>query len=164
MNFNTLHQTFGIKAIKKSKIEGGTLKKVYSAGGVVFLKNSILMLQKLNGDWVLPKGKIEVYEQSDMAAVREVKEEASIKAIIIQPIDETSYKFKNYWSNNHVIEKRVIWYLMKAMTTKARPQREEGFVAAKFIHINNVLQLAKYDDEREILHKALETMQSLEGI
>lgn len=140
------------------------MKKVYSAGGVVFLKNSILMLQKLNGDWVLPKGKIEVYEKSDSTAVREVKEEAGIKAAVIQPIGETSYRFKNYWTNNHVIEKRVIWYLMKAITTQARPQREEGFIAAKFIHVNNVMQLAKYDDEREILHSALETMRSLEGI
>jgi 8-oxo-dGTP pyrophosphatase MutT (NUDIX family) len=145
-------------------LEGECLKKVYSAGGVVFLKNSVLMLQKINGDWVLPKGKIETYEQSSDTAIREVREEAGIKATIVQPIGETSYKFKNYWSNNHVIEKRVAWFLMKAVSTQAKPQREEGFIAAKFIHINNVQQLAKYDDEREMLIKALEVMKSLEGV
>lgn len=140
------------------------MKKVYSAGGVVFLKNSVLMLQKLNGDWVLPKGKVETYEQYSDTAIREVREEAGIKATIVQPLGETTYKYKNYWSNNHVIEKRVIWFLMKATTTQSKPQREEGFIAAKFIHINNVQQLAKYDDERDMLIKALEMMRTVEGI
>jgi 8-oxo-dGTP pyrophosphatase MutT (NUDIX family) len=139
------------------------LKRVYSAGGVVFLGNSVLMLQKINGDWVLPKGKIEKNETSEQTSVREVREEAGIKARIISPIGETSYRFKNYWSNNHVIEKSVVWYLMRAVTTNTHPQREEGFVDAKFIHVGSVVQLAKYDDERDILMKALEIIQSIEG-
>ncbi len=120
------------------------------------------MLQKINGDWVLPKGKIEAGETSEQAAVREIKEEASIKAKIISPIGETSYRFKNYWSNNHVIEKSVVWYLMKAITTTPHPQREEGFVDAKFIPKGNVLTLAKYDDERDILNRALEIIEAIE--
>ena len=35
------------------------------------------------------------------------------------------------------------------------PQREEGFVEAKFIHIDRVLDMARYDDEREIIKVAL---------
>ncbi len=139
------------------------MKRVYSSGGVVYLGNSILMLQKINGDWVLPKGKIELGETSEETAVREVKEEAGIKAKAITPIGETAYRFKNYWSNNHVIEKKVFWYLMKAISTNTHPQREEGFINAKFIHKDNVIQLAKYDDERDILHRALEIIKSIEG-
>ena len=30
-----------------------------SAGGVVVFGNAILLLKKYNGDWVLPKGRIE---------------------------------------------------------------------------------------------------------
>jgi 8-oxo-dGTP pyrophosphatase MutT (NUDIX family) len=140
------------------------LKRVYSAGGVVFLGNGILMLQKINGDWVLPKGKIEAGETCEQTAMREVKEEASIKTKIISPIGETSYRFKNYWSNNHVVEKSVVWYLMKALNSAPHPQREEGFVDAKFIHKGNVVNLAKYDDERDILIRALEIIESLEAI
>lgn len=139
------------------------MKKVYSAGGVVYLGNSILMLQKLNGDWVLPKGKMEEYESCEETAMREVREEAGIKTKIISPIGETSYRFKNYWSQNHIIEKTVVWYLMKAISSSPHPQREEGFIDAKFIHINNVISLAKYDDERDILMKALEIIQNIEG-
>lgn len=136
------------------------LKKVTSAGGVVFIGNGVLMLKKLNGDWVLPKGKIEENERSDEAAVREVREEASIKSTVICPIGETSYRFKNYWSNNHTVEKKVVWYLMKAINSNPHPQREEGFIDAKFIHQKSVLDLAKYDDERDILSRALDLIQS----
>ncbi|GAB6106316.1 NUDIX hydrolase [Fusibacter bizertensis] len=139
------------------------MKRVYSSGGVVYIGNSILMLQKINGDWVLPKGKIEQDESSEETAVREVKEEAGVKAKVLTPIGETSYRFKNYWSNNHIIEKKVYWYLMKAINTNAHPQREEGFISAKFMHRDNVLQLAKYDDERDILAKALEIIKTFEG-
>jgi len=141
-----------------------SLKKVFSAGGVVFLGNSILMLQKINGDWVLPKGKIEEDERSEDTAIREVKEESSIKAMVIDPIGETSYKFKNFWSNNHVIEKSVIWYLMRAISSSPHPQRGEGFIDAKFIHKDKVVNLAKYDDERDILTKALEILSAIEGV
>lgn len=139
------------------------MKRVFSSGGVVYIGNSILMLQKINGDWVLPKGKIELAETSEETAVREVKEEAGVKAKVLTPIGETSYRFKNYWSNNHIIEKKVYWYLMKAINTNAHPQREEGFISAKFIHRDNVVQLAKYDDERDILAKALEIIKTFEG-
>lgn len=138
------------------------MKKVYSAGGVVYIGNGILMLKKINGDWVLPKGTIETNEPSDITAVREVREEAGIKAKIICPIGETSYRFKNYWSNNHTVEKSVVWFLMKALTTSPHPQREEGFVDAKFIHKNSVLSMAKYDDERDILFRALQMIDSME--
>ena len=36
------------------------------------------------------------------------------------------------------------------------PQREEGFIEAKFIHIDRVLEMAKYDDEKEIIKVALD--------
>ena len=34
-----------------------------SAGGVVIYDNAILLLRKYNGDWVLPKGRIEKDEK-----------------------------------------------------------------------------------------------------
>lgn len=35
------------------------------------------------------------------------------------------------------------------------PQKEEGFVDAKFIHIDRVVNMARYDDEKEIIRVAL---------
>lgn len=133
------------------------MKKVQSAGGIVFLGNSILMLKKINGDWVLPKGKIKKGEECVHAALREVLEETGVKAMVIESIGETHYKFKNCWSNNDVIDKTVHWYIMEALTSKVVPRRNEGFIEAQFIHVDRVLEFAKYADEREIIKKAIET-------
>ena len=35
------------------------MREEVSAGGVVLFGNAILLLRKFNGDWVLPKGKVE---------------------------------------------------------------------------------------------------------
>ena len=81
------------------------MREEISAGGVVLFGNAILLLRKFNGDWVLPKGRVEEGEQRKDAALREVL---------------------------------------------------EGFVDAKFIHLDRVVDLARYNDEREIIKVALE--------
>ncbi len=132
------------------------MKHIVSAGGVVFLGNSILLLKKINGDWVLPKGKVEENETTDQTALREVREETGIKAAIIGKLGETQYRFKNCWSNNQVIEKTVVWYMMEAKSTNTLPQREEGFIDAKFIHFNRIEETVKYPDELDLIQKACE--------
>lgn len=119
------------------------------------------MLKKRNGDWVLPKGTMKEGESTEETAIREVKEETMIKAKIIEPVGDTCYRFKNYWSNNAIVEKKVYWFLMEAITTDPKPQREEGFIDAKFIPRSSVCSVAKYDDEREILKRAIAIIDTL---
>lgn len=135
------------------------MKTITSAGGVVFLGNSVLMLRKINGDWVLPKGKVEEDETAEQAALREVKEETGVKGRILEFLGETNYRFKNCWSRNDVVEKKVLWYIMEARTTNTIPQREEGFVEAKFIHVNRISETVKYDDEKNMIEKAMRQYQ-----
>lgn len=135
------------------------MRTVTSAGGVVFLGNSVLMLRKLNGDWVLPKGKVESGESTEQTALREVREETGVKGRIIEFLGETNYRFKNCWSQNEVIEKRVLWYIMEAKSTHTVPQKEEGFVEAKFIHINRIDETVKYDDEKDMIENAIRIYQ-----
>ena len=37
---------------------------------------------------------------------------------------------------------------------KCYPQKEEGFSKAKYIHIDRAIELAKYEEEQEIIKKA----------
>ncbi|WP_099188466.1 NUDIX hydrolase [Tepidibacter mesophilus] len=137
------------------------MREEISAGGVVLFGNAILLLRKYNGDWVLPKGKVEKNEEKDEAALREVFEESGVKGEIIKYLGEIHYTFKENWDENKTVHKTVFWYLMKAKTMNTIPQREEGFVDAKFIHINRVVDLAKYDDEKEIIKVALNEIKKL---
>lgn len=129
-----------------------------SAGGVVFFGNSILMLKKMNGDWVLPKGKIEISEDKRDTAIREVLEETRVNAEIVEYIGSINYTYRNFWSNNEVVDKQVHWYVMTSKSMKCLPQKEEGFKAAKFIYVNKVVDLARYKDEKGIIVKAIKLM------
>lgn len=131
------------------------MREEISAGGVVLFGNAILLLRKFNGDWVLPKGKVEEGENNEEAALREVSEETGVKAEILKYLGEIHYTFKENWDENKAVHKTVFWYLMQSKNMDTIPQKEEGFVDAKFIHIDRVVDLARYDDEKEIIKVAL---------
>ena len=131
------------------------MREEISSGGVVVFGNAILLLRKYNGDWVLPKGKVEKGESLEEAAKREVKEETGVKADIIRYLGEIHYTYKDSKNNSDGVHKIVHWYMMKSYDLQAKPQREEGFVEAKYIHLNKVVEILRYDDEREIARVAV---------
>ncbi|MBN2897130.1 MAG: NUDIX domain-containing protein [Clostridia bacterium] len=135
------------------------MKHIRSAGGVVVLGNSILLLKKLNGDWVLPKGKLQKEEAAESAAVREVFEETRIKSMIQHKIGETSYRFRNCWSEEQVIEKRVEWFLMSAQTSVPKANRGEGFSEAQFVTFEKARCLMRHEDELNTLCEAIKLLE-----
>ena len=130
-----------------------------SAGGVVVFGNAILLLRKYNGDWVLPKGRVEKSEEIKKTALREVFEEGGVKAQIIKYIGMIHYNFRNL-KNDETINKTVHWFLMNTRNMDCTPQKGEGFIEARFVHIDRVANMIKYDDERKILLKAIDVLNS----
>ncbi|SHJ44353.1 ADP-ribose pyrophosphatase YjhB, NUDIX family [Geosporobacter subterraneus DSM 17957] len=135
------------------------MREEISSGGVVVFGNAILLLRKYNGDWVLPKGKVEIDEETSNAAVREVFEEGGVKAEVLRYLGKINYSFKNSWQDHETVNKTVHWYLMKARNMECIPLKDEGFIEAKFVHMNRAIELAKYDDEREIIEKAIKQIE-----
>jgi 8-oxo-dGTP pyrophosphatase MutT (NUDIX family) len=132
------------------------VKKIISAGGIVSFHNTILMLKKFNGDWVLPKGKTESGETLRQTALREVFEETGVRAEIKGYIGKIEYEYKNSWNDNLVSQKTVHWFLMDSKSMTCTPLRKEGFVEARFVHVDRVLEIIKYEDEKDIVVKAME--------
>ena len=126
-----------------------------SSGGVVAFGNTILLLKKYNGDWVLPKGRVENGESTKEAALREVLEEAGVKGQILDYIGEVNYKYKNL-RKNEIVYKTVHWYLMKTSSMDCVPQKKEGFVDAKFVHMDKAKRILRYTDEQKIIISGIE--------
>ncbi len=134
------------------------MKEEMSAGGVVVFGNAILLLRKYNGDWVLPKGRVEKDEQIQEAALREVREETGVDAQVERYLGEIHYTYKENWDETNRIHKTVHWYMMKSRNMDTVPQKEEGFVEAKYVHMDKAVEIAKYHDEREIIKVAVNYM------
>lgn len=126
-----------------------------SSGGVVVFGNTILLLKKYNGDWVLPKGRLEQGENIKKAALREVLEESGVKGEIIDYIGSVHYNYKNL-KEDEMVSKTVHWYLMRSNNMDCIPLRKEGFIDAMFVHKEKAKDLVRYADERKIILKGIE--------
>jgi 8-oxo-dGTP pyrophosphatase MutT (NUDIX family) len=97
------------------------LRTVRSAGGVVCDDRDdgrrwvlLIVHRNLNGTprWTLPKGRIEDGETSEVAALREVREETGHGAEIVAPLITIDYRF--LWRPEGVrYHKFVDWFLMR---------------------------------------------------
>lgn len=121
-----------------------------SSGGVVVFGNTILLLRKYNGDWVLPKGRVEKGEKLHTAALREVLEESGVKGgEIIQYIGKVNYKYKNL-KEDEIVSKTVHWYLMTSHNMNCvPPQKKRRFIDAKFVHMDKAKNIVRYEDEKK---------------
>jgi 8-oxo-dGTP pyrophosphatase MutT (NUDIX family) len=108
---------------------------VRAAGGVITHQEKCLMIFR-RGKWDLPKGKIDEGENSQTAAVREVKEECNIEAQIQQKVCTT---WHHYWSMGKIVLKKTKWYLMQTSTPDTiAPQKEEDIEAIVWMEKHEV--------------------------
>lgn len=88
------------------------VKEPTHAGGVVYRMRAgepeflLVTARRSPQEWVLPKGHLEPAESAEQAAVREVREEAGIDAVIEAPLGDVAFEVDG--------KRQVIrYYLMK---------------------------------------------------
>ena len=126
-----------------------------SCGGVVIYRGKILTLYKSYKNkyegWVLPKGTVEEGENFKDTAIREVREEAGVKASIIKYVGKSQY---NFTVPEDTVEKEVHWFLMMANSYYSKPQREEYFIDSGYYKFHEAYHLLKFSNEKQILEQA----------
>lgn len=134
------------------------MKNEYSAGGVVFKKNDnykilLCLQQKLSGAKVfcLPKGHIEYNENIEIAALREVEEEAGITAKIIKPLNSITFFFTQ---NREKIRKTVYFFLMECIDEHFKPNLECEDI--RWCDEDDALKLDPYENEKNIIKEAFD--------
>lgn len=126
----------------------------FSAGGVVFKKDRVLVIKPKGTDrWQLPKGHIDKGESSKETAVREVEEEGGVKVNPIEKIGDTQYFFL---LKGQKIFKKVTFYLMEYVKDKKEGPDETEVDDAKFVFYKKALETLSFKDDREIVKKARE--------
>ena len=133
-----------------------------SCGGVVIFRGKILVLYKNYKNrydgWVLPKGTVEDGEKHIETALREVFEEAGVKATVMKYIGKSEYTFA---VPDDTVVKEVHWYLMMADSYFSKPQKEEFFTDSGYYKYHEAYHLLKFLNEKQILEKAYNTYLTL---
>jgi len=112
---------------------------IEAAGGLVYnLDNQLLMIFR-NGKWDLPKGKLEVAENIQECAIREVEEECGISGLSIsKPLQDT---YHTYAINEQKILKRTYWFEMKTnFKGGLLPQTEEGITKVVWVDKQDIAE------------------------
>lgn len=127
---------------------------IEAAGGVVFNNNQEVLLIKRLGKWDLPKGKIDLGESTEEAALREVIEECSISELELK--EKLSNTYHVYKMHNFRFLKITHWYKMYSTYNKPLvPQVEEHITEATWMDWKT-LQLQDMDTYPSITDLLLE--------
>lgn len=133
-------------------------QRIPGAGGVVFgAAGRVLVLRHRKGEWVFPKGHIDPGESPLEAALREVEEEAGVRArpLLPQAVATTCYR------NDRNELRRIDWFLLA--TDDPEPLlREALFPEGGFFAPDEALRRLSFDEDRALLRRALACYRGLE--
>ena len=93
-----------------------------AAGGVVFRKGQILLIEDAYGRVTFPKGIVEEGESPREAALREIEEETGIRGRIVDDLGSTFYTYED---DRGQVSKEARFFLVEAMSGSLAPQLEE---------------------------------------
>ena len=117
----------------------------------IFKEGKILLVHENNGTWSLPGGWCDVNVSVTENTIKEVKEEAGVRASIVKYIGKSQY---NFTVPEDMVNKEVHWYLMSAGSYYSKPQREEYFVDSGYYKYHEAYHLLKFSNEKKILERA----------
>lgn len=121
-----------------------------SCGVIVFYNDKVLLIKHNLGHIGFPKGHVEGMETEEETAIREVKEETNCDVEIIPGFRETIT-----YSPKKNITKDVIFFIGKPLNKELSPQLAE-VQKADFVNYKEALNLLTYQDEKDLLKKALQ--------
>jgi 8-oxo-dGTP pyrophosphatase MutT (NUDIX family) len=131
------------------------MKTVHSAGIIVYCDNQgsieYLLLHYPSGHWEFAKGKLEKGETSEQAALRELKEETGLDAVLKPNFHESiTYFFKSY--DGQMVEKTVDFFIGQSMSKQITLSHEHQGYA--WLPYEQALDRLTYDNAKKAFIKA----------
>ena len=136
-----------------------------SAGGVAFRwKDSepeiAIVSVKPKLRWQLPKGIVDEGETPDVAAVREVREEAGLETERLALVETIEYWYRSVKYGRPVrFHKFVHFYLLEYRGGDVADHDHE-IEEARWVNFDEAIEMLEFKNEREVVEKARELIQT----
>jgi 8-oxo-dGTP pyrophosphatase MutT (NUDIX family) len=137
-----------------------------SAGGVAFRQTDsgfeiALISVAPSNRWQLPKGLIDAGETPEIAALREVREEAGIDCDLIDKIETIEYWYVGDRRGERVrFHKFVHFFLMKYASGDVANHDHE-VSEARWVKIDEAIKMLAFKDEKRVAEKAAKLITEL---
>ena len=110
--------------------------------------------------WQLPKGLVDEGEMPEIAALREVREEAGIAAELIEKIETIEYWYFGTQSGERVrFHKFVHFYLMKYVSGDTANHDHE-VSEARWVKVEDAIEMLAFKSEKEVVEKSSELIKN----
>ena len=137
-----------------------------SAGGVAYRKKGdtieIVIVSVGEGNrWQLPKGIIDKDESSQVAALREVREEAGIETELIDLIDKVEYWYYSKGGGKRIRFHKFVYFYLLTYRSGNTEDHDREVNEARWVDIDLAPQMLAFESERAVAVKAKEMIESL---
>ncbi|GAB5456699.1 MAG: NUDIX hydrolase [Henriciella sp.] len=132
------------------------LSPVPAVGVVCFRADEVLLIRRgtppKQGEWSLPGGRVEPGEPVRDGALRELKEETGVDAVLIDLIDVVDAIFEN--RTGDLITRHYVLIDFVARWQTGEPIAGDDAADARFFHLSDLASLQMWDETLRVIDAA----------
>ena len=132
------------------------LRPVPAVGVVCFRGEEVLLIRRgtppKQGEWSMPGGRVEPGEPVRVAALRELKEETGVDAVLVDLVDVVDAVFEN--PRGDLITRHYVLIDFVAQWQSGEPVAGDDAADARFFHLSDLASLELWDETLRVIDAA----------